>query len=75
MIEALDDDEKPTAMLFLGDASFHDGPGWYYVDDEYRDEGCCGAFTTENEAIDHAEEAGYIVGNKGKPLTLPASPR
>ena len=37
----------------------HDGPGWYYWDDEYRDEGSVGAFETRVEAEAHAKEAGY----------------
>jgi hypothetical protein len=38
-------------------AEAHDGPGWYYYDDEYRDEGSVGAFATEAEARTHAEAA------------------
>lgn len=37
----------------------HDGPGFYYVDDEYDDEGSCGAFATLDEACDHARVADY----------------
>ena len=45
----------------LGDASWHDGPGWYWIIDEYPEEGSCGAFSTRKEAVDHATEAGYLV--------------
>jgi len=37
----------------------HDGPGWYYWDNEYRDEGSVGAFATREEAEAHAKDAGY----------------
>ncbi len=53
--------EPPTATLRLGDGTWHDGPGWYYVDDEYPDEGSCGAFATAEQAADHARAAGYQV--------------
>lgn len=45
----------------LGDASWHDGPGWYWTIDEYPEEGSCGAFLTRKEAVDHATDAGYRV--------------
>lgn len=35
---------------------WHDGPGWYYWDEEYTDEGVCGAFETLKEAEEHALE-------------------
>jgi hypothetical protein len=38
-----------------------DGPGWYYWDDEYPEEGVVGAFATREEAEAHAREAGYIL--------------
>lgn len=53
-----------TATVRLGDATWHDGPGWYYVIDDRLDEGSCGAFATSGEAIAHAEQSGYIVRNK-----------
>lgn len=51
----------PEVVVLVGDESFVDGPGWYYYDTEYRDEGVCGAFSTREEAVAHAEEAGYVV--------------
>ena len=33
-----------------GDANWHDGPGWYFWEAEYPDEGSCGAFATPAEA-------------------------
>lgn len=51
--------EKPEVVLLEGDASWHDGPGWYYYDAEYQDEGSCGAFATREEALAHLTEAGY----------------
>lgn len=44
-----------------GDASWHDGPGWYYTLDDYPDEGSCGAFETRALAIAHAAGCGYAV--------------
>lgn len=32
----------------------HDGPGWYYWDSEYPDEGSVGAFGTCDECLSHA---------------------
>lgn len=52
------DDAPDTATVYLGDAAWHNGPGWYYVIDEYPDEGSCGAFATREEAIEHASSAG-----------------
>jgi hypothetical protein len=53
--------EKQTARLREGDASWHDGVGWYYTLDELPDEGSCGAFKTREEAIAHATDCGYAV--------------
>lgn len=41
----------------LGDETWHDGPGWYYIYTEYPDEGSCGAFATRDEAEAHARAA------------------
>ncbi len=51
-----------VCRFYQGDITWHDGPGWYYVDDEYPDEGSCGAFSTLDEAIAHAREATYTFG-------------
>lgn len=56
-------DEKEPATLYIGDETWHDGPGWYYVSDEYPDEGSHGAFTTEAEARAHAESSDYRLGD------------
>lgn len=53
--------DRPTATLYEGSRAWHDGPGWYYVDDEYPEDGSCGAFTTRAMAIDHAHRSGYAV--------------
>jgi hypothetical protein len=59
------DRDKPTVTLHYGEGTpWHDGPGWYYVIDEYPDEGSCGAFTFKQDAIAHAERDGYVVTNK-----------
>ena len=51
IVELLGD--KATATLYYYDEA-HDGPGFYYIDDECSDEGSCGAFKTVEEAIAHA---------------------
>ncbi len=38
---------------------WHDGNGWYYVDENYPDEGSVGAFSTREEAVTHGEAADY----------------
>jgi len=40
-----------------GDKTWHDGPGWYYVFDDYPDEGSCGAFETLTHARESAMQA------------------
>lgn len=63
-------DDKPLATIQYAappGEPWHDGPGWYYWDDEYRDEGSVGAFATREECESHAAEAGYQ-------LPLPAPP-
>jgi hypothetical protein len=50
--------DQPVAEL-VHSAEGHSGPGWYYWDDEYRDEGSVGAFETKEEAMAHAADAGY----------------
>lgn len=54
-------EDKPEAVILVGDESFCDGLGWYYYDAEYPEEGVCGSFVTREEAIAHAREAGYTV--------------
>ena len=49
------------ATLRVGDASWHDGAGWYYTIDEYPDEGSTGAFATVALAVAHAERDGYDI--------------
>jgi hypothetical protein len=39
----------------------HDGPGWYYYDEECHDEGSVGAFSTREEAEAHARAADYVI--------------
>lgn len=54
-----DDNDPITATLHEGDATWHDGPGWYYIEDEYP-EGSCGAFATREQAIEHARLCGLV---------------
>jgi hypothetical protein len=53
-------DDEATATLYYLDVA-HDGAGFYYVDDEYPEEGSCGAFATVEEAIAHADEVYTMV--------------
>lgn len=53
--------DPATITVRYGDATWHDGQGWYYTIDDYPDEGSCGAFTFRGDAIDHATAAGYVV--------------
>lgn len=61
----MEQDERSTVTLHYASPdegfAWHDGPGWYYVIDEYPDEGSCGAFATCREAREHAERDGYRV--------------
>lgn len=52
---------EDTATLYLGDETWHGGPGWYYVIDDYPDEGSCGPFAEPDGAIVHAAAAGLRV--------------
>lgn len=67
--------EQSIATLHEGDATWHDGPGWYYTDDECMDEGSIGAFASKEEAAYHAHQAGYFVrfkrprSDRGTPST------
>jgi hypothetical protein len=48
---------EPTRIrVKKGDRTSHDGPGWYYWDEEYPEEGACGAFPTKEAAVNHAKE-------------------
>lgn len=53
-------DEDCTCDAYViaeGDAASHDGPGWYWWDAEYPDEGSTGAFATRDEAEADARPA------------------
>jgi hypothetical protein len=50
--------EQPLASVEYG-TDGHDGPGWYYWDTDYLDEGSVGGFATREEAEKHANAAGY----------------
>lgn len=54
------DAERATATVYYW-VQAHDGDGFYYVDDEYPDEGSVGAFATMDEACTHARDAEYRV--------------
>lgn len=55
------DAERSTASVHYWETAY-DGPGWYYVIEEYPDEGSCGAFSTAIEAKQHARDCGYAIG-------------
>ena len=52
-------DNLPTVSIVEGDG--HDGRGWYYIVDEYPDEGSCGAFASRQAAVEHAAGCGHDV--------------
>ena len=56
-------ERAPVTVVHYNDA--HDGPGWYYIYDEYPDEGSCGAFSTREEAVKHARESDCEVSDDG----------
>jgi len=53
-------EDKAIAVLVFYDEAY-DGPGWYYYDQEYPEDGSCGAFSSKEEAISHAESGDYEV--------------
>lgn len=66
-VDLAHEDDRPLATLSFaepGGGDWHDGPGWYYWDDDYPDEGSIGAFATREEAEQHAVEAGYRVASR-----------
>ena len=54
-------DDKATAVVVQWGADAHDGPGWYYYDEEYPEEGSVGPFATREECVAHAETGDYAV--------------
>lgn len=55
--------DQPAAVVQYWGASDapHDGPGWYYYDSEYQDEGSVGAFETRELAVAHAQSSCYRI--------------
>jgi hypothetical protein len=51
----IDDDPYVVAVGFFDG---HGGPGWYYFEAEYEEEGCSGPFKTREEAEAHALTSG-----------------
>lgn len=62
-IDVLEDLPAGSVTIREGDATWHDGPGWYYTIDDYPDEGSCGAFASRVLAEQHARAAGHTVTN------------
>jgi len=54
-------DTAGAVILHLGDATWHDGPGWYYTVDACPDAGSCGAFANRSIAEAHARMCGYTL--------------
>lgn len=48
---------EPCYVIELGDETWHGGPGWYYYDAEYSDEGSCGPYDTREECEQEAQES------------------
>ena len=69
MLAELEDDEC-CCVFAQGDNSSHDGPGWYYWDADYPEDGSCGAFVTLAEAIEHASDV-YTHGRFEKGDVVP----
>ena len=63
-------DSLPTATCHLAPDGAWNGPGWYYVDDEYPEEGVFGVFASQDDAREAARRDGYIVID---PPTTPSS--
>lgn len=40
--------ETEVTIHYFGDA--HDGPGWYWWESDYREDGCTGSFATRDDA-------------------------
>jgi len=57
------EDELPVACVEQWGEDAHDGPGWYYYDEEYKEEGSIGAFDSREEAEADAKAAGYRIDN------------
>ena len=53
------DDRALAVLIYCTDG--HDGPGWYYWDDEYPEEGSCGAFDTREAAIESLTKADMVL--------------
>ncbi len=61
------EEDLPVATVVKGGDDAHGGPGWYYYDEDYQDEGSCGAFGTREEAEAHAKAAGYRIDAPEEP--------
>jgi hypothetical protein len=55
------DDDEVSVTVYLWGEEAHDGAGYYYVEDEYPEEGSVGAFKTLDEAVAHARESYEVV--------------
>lgn len=63
-------DDKPTCSIREGADDWHDGAGWYWMDDDYpEDSGYVGAFATEQDCIEHARRCGYDTSKRNATAT------
>jgi hypothetical protein len=63
-----ENEEDRAVAVVVHATEGHDGPGWYYYDADYPEEGSVGAFTTRQEAEEHARDAEYRIAEpKGAP--------
>lgn len=61
---AVNAENSPVELVYCDESDgAHDGPGWYYCHDEYRDEGSVGAFRTLEDIVCEIQEpdAGLVV--------------
>lgn len=60
--------EQATATIYMGDDTWHSGPGFYWIADEYPEEGSVGAFKTFEEAVASAAASELVVGHEWPPI-------
>lgn len=63
--------EEYACVGWIDDAA--DGPGWYWWDEQYPDEGVCGPFSDEQAARESALEMGYRYVITDCTLSFPAA--
>ena len=63
------DIEKTAVVLKFVSSSeaskWHSGPGWYWWEEEYPEDGCSGPYTTVADAIADMSDDHYLAGEVG----------